>query len=598
MPRPTSRKARELEETLNNIKESLESLPAQELAALLNHVRDEQALEILSGFDKAWNTILKASAQHYALTGRAIPTPPTIEDVFEDAPVSTVQRVSRPDAWYYHEISFCVRISGDSGASQEFISDWITARGGDPRYAIRTILPQLVDDGYLAEDEEGHLSHANSKSDAWYDYQVISYINEHDTGNLPTSAAIHDHIIEQGGHGVEVFTDVLPRLQQMGRISETQDGTWDTTTRRPEAWYDFTIASFIESSDPANPPSTKDVHDHVIERGGHGIIAVTEALPRLFENGILNEVEEDRWDSARRRPDAWYDFQVMSYLDELTDDDSASSKELHDHIIEQGGHGIDVFTKVLPRLKAVGRVKEIDDAEWVPAHRRPRAWYDNVVISTIRACEPSSLPTLKQLHDTVIEKGGHGVVVATDVLPELVESGEVIEVEDGVFDVANRRCDTWFDNTVFHFVKEANEPVTSMQIYEHVIEQGGHGSQIFNEVFPRLVRAGLIAEIETGMWKLGTGVPLALIDNQVYVAIKNSGEEGATLDTCLDGMDDDLAEDEIVAYSLERLTNSGLIESSDSNGEYIWHTTGITVSRKAEPATAKSRKPRRRRLAA
>lgn len=592
MPRPSKA---QIESTISSVIEELESLPPAELALLINRMRDDQSERVLESFDKAWKAIENAADQHFALTGQALPAPTSIEDVFANSPIKGSRRiVARPDAWYAFEISSVIRFAGEDGASEEFINDFISARGGDGRRATRGILPKLQDAGYIQKDESGTWKLANSKPDAWYDFQVLGFINSRDANNLPTSTEIHDHIIEQGGHGADVFTNVLPRLQNAGRVVESADGVWDSTTRRPNAWYDYTISSFIESSDPASPPSTKDVHDHVIAQGGHGIEAVTDALPRLLHAGVINEVEEDRWDSARRRPDAWYDFQVMSFLDALADGETATSKQLHDHIIEQGGHGIEVFNKILPRLKAVGRVSEVEDSVWAPAHRQPRAWYDHLVMSTIRACDRNSLPTLKQLHDKAIQLGGHGVFIATDVLPDLITKGEVIEVEDGVYDVANRRCDVWYDQTVYGYIEQADGPVTSMQVYEYVMDQGGHGSQIFNEVFPRLVRAGLISEIETGTWVSSAGVPLAIIETQLVQAIRLNGGEPTPLKGCLAGIDEDLAQEDVVVPALERLVESGFIEKVMDDDNPSWRIPGAAKRKSASPAA----KTRRRRLAA
>ncbi|MEN0019965.1 MAG: hypothetical protein AAF747_03670 [Planctomycetota bacterium] len=593
MPRRTTRSSNDVATKITDIRRQLETLPSAELVELLNRVRDDEAQRVLAGFDEAWDAVRAAADQHYALTGSAIPAPATIDEVFASDATPATRREQRPDAWYNHEISFAVRAFGDEGATREFIGNWITARGGDCDYARRTILPQLVESGLLAHNDDGVFTLANAQTDAWYDFNVLGFINSRDAADLPTAADIHNYIIEQGGHGVEVFTTVLPRLQSLGRITERADGLWDTTTRRPDAWYDFTISAFIESSDPASPPSTKDVHDHVIERGGHGVVAVTEALPRLRDNGILTEVEDGRWDSARRKPEAWYEFQVMSFLNELDDDSTASSKQLHDFVIEQGGHGVEVVAEVLPRLRSAGRVSEVNDGEWAPTHRRPAAWYDHVVMSAVRACDADALPTLKQLHDTVIERGGHGALVATEVLPRLVEAGEITEVDHGVYDVTNRRSDAWYEQTVYSFVEQADDAVTTMQVYEHVIEQGGHGSQIVQEVFPQLVRSGLLNEVDDGTWEVGNGIPLALLETQTLRTIRDARTDGASLEDCLDGMDEDLADAAFVQPVLDALTAAGTIERDESDDEPRYRMPG-TMTRPRRAAADKQRTRRRR----
>lgn len=584
-----------LDTTVAALRKNLEGLPITDLAGALNQIRGEQTDRLLQSFEDAWRQVERTAEEHQALTGFALPVPARLENVFEDAPEMARSRGSaKPDAWYAYEINNIITFGGDDGGDEQFIADFISARGGDGRYAVRTIIPALAEQGFIAGSSDLGWFLTNSRDDAWYDYNVMVCINDADMSELPTTKQIHDYIIDCGGHGAEAVRNTLPRLMANGRIREVGEGRWDVTNRKSEAWYDYTITAFVSGSAEDTLPTTKQIHDFVIDQGGHGAIAVAETLPRLADCGHLIEVEDGVWDYARRRPEAWYDYTVLSYFNEHADGEPVTTMDINEFAIEQGGHGAHAVSHTLPRLVAAGKISDLGDGTWELAGHKPRAWYDHTVISQIRAAEPGSLPTLKQLHDRVIELGGHGAVVPTTVLPDLIASGEIIEVDTGIYDVTNRRSDVWFDQTVLEFVEQADGPVSTMQVYEHVMEQGGHGAEVASIVLPRLTRAGLIEEgDQIGTWQLSHGLQPAFIESQVLAAVRGAGASSLTLEDCLEQIDEELADETIIAPAFERLESAGLIEACDDSDEgAAWRIPGTKARKNATPQRRRRRTAR------
>lgn len=592
MPRDTKKPETEsLDQKLAMLRQGLETLPANELAGLIGRVREAQTDKALGSFEEAWRSVESAADEFYVLTGRALPAPASLEDVFENSPIQAGRRRSRPEAWYTYEITNVIRFAGEDGASEQFISDFITARGGDARHAVRSALPALIESGFVTGSSDDGYSLANHRPDAWYDYTVLAFVNNADPSELPTTKQVHDHVIAQGGHGAEVVTTVLPRLESAGRIVERGDGHWDSATRRPDAWYDHTISSFVLHASPDALPTTKNIHDYVIAQGGHGAIAVSEALPRLASSGHLVEVDDGVWDAARRRPQAWYDYTVIAMLNDA--DGPVTTMQVNDHVIAQGGHGAEAISQTLPRLVSAGKLRDLGDGTWDLAERHPRAWYDHAVISEVRHADPHALPTFKTIHDAIIAKGGHGAFLATTVIPELLRAGELIEVDDGVYDLATRRTEAWYEQTVLSLLEASGGEVTTMQVNEHVIAQGGHGAEAVSTVLPRLERAGLVTGTDTGVWMTGPGVPLAYVEAQVLAAIKAASPEPVSFEACTDALDEDLAEESFFRPAIESLLDAGLIDEFEGEGD-MYGLSGVAPRKAARPST---RRPRVRRAA-
>ncbi|MEM1422896.1 MAG: hypothetical protein AAGH64_02725 [Planctomycetota bacterium] len=596
MPRKQAA-ANDVQSALSAIRKSLESMPVSDLARVLNDLRAEQTDRVTDAFNEAWRTVTAAADEHHALTGFGLPVPSNISDVFNDSPIAPgTPKRTHPDAWYTYEVTNLIHMCGDDAPAREFILNFVEARGGDPRHAERNTIPQLEADGFIVNTGDDTYALANSRPDAWYDYNIMAFVNEADPSDLPTTRDIHDHVIACGGHGAEAVTTAIPRLTSAGSLVEKGEGVWDSACRKPDAWYDYEISAFVNAHNADRLPTTKTIHDHVINMGGHGAIAVSEALPRLRDAGHLVETQDGVWDCPRRKPDAWYDYTVLNFFYTEEDNDPITTAEVNEYVIEEGGHGAEAVMHCLPRLSNAGKIEQTEDGAWQLAVRRPRAWYDHAVISMIRAATPDTLPTYKQMQDEIIARGGHGAFIAATVLPDLVEQGELVEIEPGLYDVTNRRADIWYDHTVLGFVNSAEDTVSTMEIFEHVMDQGGHGAEVASTVLPRLERNGMIERAsDMGEWRAGTGIPHALIEEQVLNAVRDFSPEPASIEEIGSKVDKDINDPETLEHACERLSDAELIEASGDN----WTLPGVKPRpKRAASGSASTTRRRRSRAAA
>lgn len=204
--------------------------------------------------------------------------------------------------------------------------------------------------------------------------------------------------------------------------------------------------------------------------------------------------------------------------------------------------------------------REEDDPPRPEAAHRPDAWYDHTVMSFVNEAPDGAPRTVTQIHDHVIQQGSHGAEVATTVLPDLVNDGELIEVEAGRYDVANRRTDSWYDVTVLDLVENASKPLTTRQVHDAIIEHGGHGAETVADVLPRLHRAGLITETEPGTWTPGNCVPRAWLETQVLQLITSGDIETMTPKAIVSAIGKDYLNESEAQAAIDALLESGLIE--------------------------------------
>ena len=319
------------------------------------------------------------------------------------------------------------------------------------------------------------------------------------------------------------------------------------------------------------------------------------ALPRLLETGHLVETDMGIWDCPRRRSDAWYDYTVLNFFYTEEDGDPITTAEVNEYVIDEGGHGAEAVMHCLPRLANAGKITQTEDGAWQLASRKPRAWYDHTVISMIRSATPETLPTYKQMQDEIIARGGHGAHIAATVIPDLIDQGELTEIEPGVYDVTNRRAATWYDHTVLNFVNNSDEPCSTMEIFEHVMEQGGHGAEVASTVLPRLERAGMVEQAsDMGEWRAGTGIPQTLIEEQVLTAVRALSPEVASVDEIAGKVDEDLNDRTAIKGACHRLHEAGLLDASGEN----WALPGVKPRQKRAASTGAAPTGRRRRTRA
>jgi len=576
---------------IDTIRKTLDGLQPAELGEVFGTIREEHAAGIRDRFDEVWGEAATLCETYRSVRGTAMPTPAGLERAFgvECTPLDGAGFETKPRSWHEHEVIKAIRLFRGRGAHDNTIAAIVSGAGGDGAFAVHDVLGDLAAGGHAVQDDEGLWRLATDRGDAWYTHTLMSFIGEKPADQLPTTAQINEHIIEAGGHGADAVAEHLPRLAGMGLVREVDDGVWDVTNRKPEAWYDYTITSFVSAQPISSLPTIKQIHDHVIERGGQGARAVTDAIPRLVQGGHLVEAREGVFDIAARKPDAWYDFEILSLIHESKPDDLPTTAQINDAIIEAGGEGAKAVAVALPRLVQRGLVREVDDGVWEVTNRKPEAWYDHAIIGFIESSPADGLPTVKQIHDHVIERGGHGAEAVEAHIPRLVRTGSILEAGDGVYDVSTRRTDAWYDQQILDLVTGSESGATTAEINESVIAAGASGATAVRSGLPRLACCGLIAETEVGRWMPTDAAPLPWLDRRVLEGVRGAGGGAVGIGELaghVRGFDDQVLDEDVEAAA-HRLARSCLVEQTEDGGFCLPQQRTMT-------ATTTRRRTRRR----
>jgi DNA-binding transcriptional ArsR family regulator len=559
-----------LHPTIERFRSETRELSFREFASLLNTLRDTEAGEMRRVASDLWGELVRIADAYRDLTGAPFrfDTPP--EAVFgEDSPTPaaatpetvSVTKDNKPDAWYEHTLITLVnQLQGH--ATTDFLEAVVVAMGGEAQGAQQA-LQRLSDSGPLVQ-AEGVWRNVTQRPESWYDHTILSFLHESPNHEPRTVKEVHDHCIERGANGHAAVTRHLPRLISAGAVCEPSEGRFQPGNVRSDTWYDHIILSFIADSPADGLPSTKAIHDHCIAQGGHGASAVKDALPRLLTAGVIREAEPGVWDVTNRRSEAWYDHAVMGTLDEH--DGPASAKTIHDRVIASGGNGAKAVAEHLPRLLKAGRLVQPEEGVFDRADRRSETWYDHAIIGFLRDATDAGA-SVKAVHDRVIAQGGNGAVAVTQALPRLEKAGVLREVSEGVFDITDRKPDAWYHNVIVTFVTNfGDEFPTTKVIHDHCIKAGGNGAHAVTRALPSLANAGLLREVEEGSWDLGTGTPIAWYTNELL------GLLDATEDNTLS--EKDIAEhifqaggcaDEAMTTAMPRLIEQGLVSRVGRN---------------------------------